>query len=187
MAIFSLNTRHVMRSKGQNSVKTAAYLVGEKLYDSRLGKEVHYKTQMNRPVYYSIVGSDLIPSSLVNLEIWDKMELFEDKYALKTFKTLATQERHLQSARTSQVLMAALPVELSLKEWKSLVLEFTQEWYLKKNLISLIAIYHQEDHNPYVQIQTTLRSIDSQGIFSSAKVRDINGPPAIRESRRLWA
>ena len=53
MAIFSLNTRHVMRSKGQNSVKTAAYLVGEKLYDSRLGKEVHYKTQMNRPVYYN--------------------------------------------------------------------------------------------------------------------------------------
>jgi ATP-dependent exoDNAse (exonuclease V) alpha subunit/DNA primase len=186
MAIYHLSAGFVSRSSGRSSVQSAAYITGERLLESRRGLVADYSHLKDRVLFSTTLFPDKVPEALRNLEIWDKLESYEDRYAEKRYKTQSTQDRHKGSAQMAQTFELALPRELSPDSWQTLVLDFAKERFVARGLVVTVAI-HRDEGNPHAHFQVSRRSINEQGDFSWAKDRDIVPKSALLETRALWA
>jgi anion-transporting ArsA/GET3 family ATPase len=127
------------------------------------------------------------PKEYSELSVWDRLEVFEDEYAIERFpKNLEYRDVYLNSARTSMVFVVALPKELSVEKQKLLVDEFTTQHFLTKSLIVSYAIYNDET-NPHAQLQVSRRCVNDDGTFSWAKNREMCSKKTLLETRTFWA
>jgi len=186
MAIYHLSAGFVSRSSGRSSVQSAAYITGERLLESRRGLVADYTHLKDRVLFSTTLFPDKVPEALKTLDIWDKLESFEDRYAEKRYKTQVTQDHHKRTAQMAQTFELALPKELSPESWQALVLDFARTRFVSRDLVVTLAI-HSDEGNPHAHFQISRRSLNEKGELSWAKDRVIVPKTALRETRALWA
>ncbi|MCR4623117.1 MAG: MobA/MobL family protein, partial [Alphaproteobacteria bacterium] len=110
------------RSTGRSSVQSAAYICGEKLYEERRAKIADFSKKAGEVA----VTNTLFPenSKYRDIDVWNAIENFEDRYAEEHFKTEETRENYKSSAQTASTIVVALPNELSVETNKELLEEF---------------------------------------------------------------
>ena len=200
MAIYHLNIGHISRSTGRSSVQSAAYVTGEKLFESRRELKISYHNRQSDVVAHQTLAPDDCPEFCRDLAVWDRLESFEDDYAFKRYpRDEKSRDNYINTARTAMTVVVALPREFfSAERYQSidklspdhvaveLVETFVRERFVSRGLIATYAI-HNDEGNPHAHIQVSRRSVDGEGAFSWAKDRDICTRSGVKETRRLWA
>ncbi|MEI6627788.1 MAG: AAA family ATPase [Alphaproteobacteria bacterium] len=186
MAIYHLQSGFVSRSSGRSSVQSAAYITGATLHESRRDLEVSYKNRLSDIAFTDTLAPEHAPSQFHDLGVWDILENFEDAYAIRRYRTEATQEAYLASARPAQTIMVALPKELDIGVTKELVEEFAKERFVSRGLIVTYAI-HDDEGNPHAHLQISRRAVNEKGDLAWAKDRDIVTRKSLLVTRKLWA
>ncbi len=187
MAIFHMNCGMVSRSSGRSSVQSAAYITGEKLSESRRGIVANYQNRVDNVAAFNTLIPDHGERSFADLSVWDKLEEYEDKYAIKRFPNdLNAREKFKDNAQTAMTVVCALPRELSLSVSTEMVEDFAKERFVSRDLIVTYAI-HKNEGNPHVHYQISRRRLEEDNTFSWAKDRDICLKSSLLETRKLWA
>ena len=182
-----MNCGMVSRSSGRSSVQSAAYITGEKLSESRRGIVANYQNRVDDVAAFNTLIPDHGDRSFADLSVWDKLEEYEDKYAIMRFpNNLAAREKFKDSAQTAMTVVCALPRELSPDVSTEMVEDFAIERFISRGLIVTYAI-HKNEGNPHVHYQISRRRLEEDGAFSWAKDRDICLKSSLLETRKLWA
>ena len=186
MALYHLQSGFVSRSSGRSSVQSAAYITGADLHESRRNLDVSYKNRHSDIAFTDTLAPEHAPSQFHDLGVWDILENFEDKYAIQRYKTEATQEAYLASARSAQTIVMALPKELSVEASKELVEAFAKERFVSRGLIVTYAI-HDDEGNPHAHLLISRRAVNEKGELAWAKDREIVTRKELLVTRKLWA
>jgi hypothetical protein len=187
MAIFHLSMRHISRRSGKTSVQSAAYITRSSLYESRRALNHNYSKRKADVAYSGTLVPTHASCYFRELSVWNKLELFEDAYAVKRYPhNLVYRDAYLNSVRTAMVLVVALPKELSIKKGKELVEIFATHCYVNQGLIVSYAVYDDEI-NPHAQLQVSRRSVLESGELSWAKNRAMCTRTALLDARKCWA
>jgi len=182
-----MNCGMVSRSSGRSSVQSAAYITGEKLSESRRGIVANYQNRVDDVAAFNTLIPDHGDRSFADLSVWDKLEEYEDKYAIKRFPNdLLARGKFKDSAQTAMTVVCALPRELSPDVSTEMVEDFAKERFVARGLIVTYAI-HKNKGNPHVHYQISRRRLEEDGSFSWAKDRDICLKSSLLETRKLWA
>ena len=185
MAIYHLSQRFISRSGGRSSVQSAAYISGEKLYEERREIIADYTKRKGDVICVETLAPE--KSKYKDINVWNKVEKFEDEYAEKYYKTEETIANYKECAQTATTIVLALPNELSIEKNKELLEEFINTRFTSRGLISTYAI-HNNEGNLHAHIQTTRRAINEEsGEFEGRKDRAICTKSALIETRKLWA
>ena len=146
MAIYHFTSGFVSRSSGRSAVQNAAYISGEKLYEERREKLIDYRNRNHDVFAVKTLSQN---SEFRSLEVWNKFENFEDKYADILYPNkIEAREKYISSAQTAQTIIAALPKELSLQSNQELVEEFANQRFVERGLVVTYAI-HDDEGNPH--------------------------------------
>ena len=184
MAIYHFTSGFVSRSSGRSAVQNAAYISGEKLYEERREKLIDYRNRNHDVFAVKTLSQN---SEFRSLEVWNKFENFEDKYADILYPNkIEAREKYISSAQTAQTIIAALPKELSLHSNQELVEEFANQRFVERGLVVTYAI-HDDEGNPHAHFLISRRTVDEKGELSRAKDREICSKKELLESRKLWA
>jgi ATP-dependent exoDNAse (exonuclease V) alpha subunit len=167
-------------------VQSAAYITGERLHESRRDLDVNYQNRHSDIAFTATLAPEYAPEMFHDVRVWDHFENFEDEYGYKHYKTDATRDAYLSSARSAQTIVVALPRELEIGITKELVEEFAKTRFVSRGLVVTYAI-HDDEGNPHAHYQISLRSVDEKGQLSWSKDRGITAPKSIRETRKIWA
>lgn len=184
MAIYHLHSGFVSRSSGRTSVQSAAYICGEKLHEDYRGQIADFTKRANDIICYKTITPG--NCKYKDLEVWNEIENFEDRYADKFFKNEEAKERFKESAQTAQTFVVALPNELGEKVGVELIEKFVTTRFTSRNLVTTYAI-HDAQNNLHAHIQVSRRAVDENGDFASRKDREICTRTALLETRKLWA
>lgn len=186
MAIYHLNSGFVSRSTGRSAVQSAAYITGANLYETRRELNVSYQNRHSDIAFSETIAPEYAPAEFHNIGVWDSLESFEDVYGNTRYKTEKTKEDYLNSARTAQTIVVALPRELSVEISKELVEEFAKERFVSRGLIVTYAI-HDDEGNAHAHLQISRRSVNENGEISWTKDQEITTKRSLIETRKLWA
>jgi|GEM_PF-2002637 len=151
MAIYHCSISEVQRSKGQNAVVAAAYISRSKLQfvsiDSFTGEEknIGYNYSSKKGLVHSIIlAPDDAPSWVYDREkLWNRAEHAETR----------------KNAETARKFIIALPKELTLEQNIELVEQFALETLVSHGMVADINIHSDNEDNPHVHIQTTVRRL----------------------------
>ena len=183
MAIYHLSQGFISRSGGRSSVQSAAYISGEKLYEERREIIADYTKRKGDVICVKTLAPE--KSKYKDINVWNKVEKFEDEYAEKYYKTEETIANYKACAQTATTIVLALPNELSIEKNKELLEEFINTRFTSRGLISTYAI-HNNEGNLHAHIQTTRRAINEKsGEFEGRKDRAICTKSALIETRKL--
>lgn len=177
---------HVSRSTGRSCVQSVAYITRSCLQEDRRGITADYRSR-DVDVFWETLAPEGSGIDKKNLDIWNKLESYEDTYADKRYKNLDAINKYKATARTAQTYVYALPRELTLEQNIDLIRNVVNERFVSKGLISTFGI-HWEEGNPHVHIQVSERAILPDGTFSYVKVaRELSTPKALKETRKIFA
>ncbi len=124
MAIYHYRVGFVSRSTGRSAVQSAAYITGNKLEESRRNITADYRNRSSDVIFSATFATSHAPDYMKKLEVWNTLESHEDLYAMRTYRTEATQEKYKSCAQIAQTTVVALPKELTPEVWKELVTDF---------------------------------------------------------------
>lgn len=187
MAIYHLSSGFISRSTGRSSVQNAAYITGEKLHESRRDVDVNYQNRASDIALTSTLIPNHAPKDFAHLSIWDKIETFEDAYAMQRFPNgEIAREKYMKSCQTAMTMIVAIPKELSLDSSKELIEDFLIERFISRGLICTYAI-HKDAGNPHAHFLISRRSLNEKGEFSWLKDREICTRRELLKTRSLWA
>lgn len=168
-------------------MQSAAYITGENLYETRRALNVCYQNRQSDIAHAKTLIPDNVPYEFGDLNVWDKLESFEDTYAIKRFPNdLEAREKYMTSAQTAMTLVMALPKELAMDVNKELVEEFAKTRFVSRGLITTYAL-HDDEGNPHAHLQIARRSVNENGEIAWAKDRDICTRKELLATRKLWA
>ena len=177
---------HVSRSTGRSCVQSVAYATKEKLYEERRGIIADYRDS-EQEVSWETMAPTCSGIDKRDLSFWNKLDAYEDEYAFKRYKTSDSVERYLNTARTAQTYVLALPKELSQLQNTDLLREFVQERFVDKGLMATWAI-HWEEGNPHAHVNVSTRTVWNGEISSTKQAsRELDGTLGIRETRKIYA
>jgi len=175
------------RSTGKTPVQSAAYITASSLYESRRALKHNYSKRKVDITYWQTLRPVHAPGEYSELSVWDKLELFEDEYAIKRYpKNREYRYKYLNSAQTAMLLIVARPKELSIEKNTELVDTFATQRYVEKGLIVTYVVYADET-NPHAQLQVSRRSVNEDGSFSWAKNREMYMKKELFALRKFWA
>ena len=175
------------RSTGKTSVQSAAYITATSLYESRRALKHNYSKRKVDIASWQPLRPMNAQEKYSELSVWDKLDLFEDEYAIKRYpKNLEYRYKYLNSTQTAILLVVALPKELSIEKNTELVDTFATQRYVEKGLIVTYAVYANET-NPHAQLQVSRRSANKNGSFSWAKNREMYMKKELFALRKFWA
>ena len=199
MAIYHLNAK--VHSRGTDpklhALRSYAYRSGTRVKDPVTGRIYNYQSKQAEVV----LTETLTPRHIIvpdwmrdGPQLWDKVNALETRVR--------------KDAQIFKELEMALPVELGLPEWATLVRGFVNEQLTDAGMVSSYSI-HQKAGNPHVHIMATLRGIEiagndaevnydndsGQGDFDNAtapirfgkKNRDWNSKAMLAQWRKAWA
>jgi hypothetical protein len=185
MALYSFSVKTVGRLKGESIPKIAAYQAREKIFDEH--KKIEYDFTKKKGLLYSkIILPKSAPARFRNRQtLWNEAEKAEKR----------------TDSRTGRAIIAALPNELTLKEYIPIVEVFVYRAFVSLGMCADIAIHDgcrentskkMIDHgnippnNPHVHILLTDRPVGKNG-FCTEKNRDWNKKEYLLQWRKLWA
>lgn len=168
MAIYHFSAKVISRSKGQSSVKSAAYRSGERLHDERTGETKKYKREV-QPETMIFAPSHAPEWVHDRNRLWNEVEKIEKR-------------KDAQLAREVEV---SLPRELSNKQQKELIINYVQEQFVNKGMVADIAIHRDNQENPHAHVMLTTRGISEEGF--GKKNREWNDRELLNHWREEWA
>jgi len=168
MAIYHFSAKVISRSKGQSSVKSAAYRSGEQLHDERTGETKKYKRKV-QPEAMILAPSHAPEWVHDRNRLWNGVEQIEKR-------------KDAQLAREVEV---SLPRELSNKQQKELIINYVQEQFVNKGMVADIAIHRDDKLNPHAHVMLTTREISEEGF--GKKNREWNDRELLNHWREEWA
>lgn len=169
MAIYHASAKIISRSNGKSVVAAAAYRVGDKFKDERLGETFDY-TKKQGVDSTIILAPDNAPDWIYNRErLWNTVEAVERR-------------KDSQLAREFNI---ALPVELNKEQMKDLAQGYVQEQFVNRGMIADVAFHDLDTNNPHFHVLLTMRDITKKGF--GKKNRTWNSTDLLVEQREAWA
>lgn len=157
MGMYHLHVDHIggkNSGKSDSAVGFSAYIAGERIESDRTG------------IVYDFTKKD----------VTDKM-IFLPENAPDRFSNRATlwneveQVESAKNARFAKTIDAALPIEFSVDDCKS-VMEKFGKFFTEKGMIADMAL-HYSSHNPHIHAILTTRKIDTSGNWETYKEKKI--------------
>ena len=147
MNYFHLEAKVISRGVGRSVVAAAAYASCSKLYNDYDGL-THDYTKKRGCLYSEIFLPEYAPLEWQNRQkLWEAVETVE--------KT--------KDSRLARELIVALPIELSLEDWKDMLGKFVREQATELGMCADVSIHDTDGHNPHAHILLTVRPLDEQG------------------------
>ena len=147
IAIYHFEAKMISRGTGRSVVAAAAYASCSKIYNDYDGM-MHDYTRKHGCVYSEIfLPSNAPPEWQDRTELWNAVEAAEKA----------------KDSRLARELIVALPVEIGLDEWKSILKDFISKQCVNKGMCADVSIHDTDGHNPHAHILLTMRPIDDKG------------------------
>lgn len=147
MDFFHLEVKMISRGSGRSVVAAAAYASCTKLYNDYDGI-THDYTRKKGCVYSEIFLPDIAPVEWKERQaLWEAVETAE--------KT--------KDSRLAREIILALPVELSLNDWKNMLNDFVINECVNLGMCADVNIHNNDLHNPHAHILLTVRPLDNNG------------------------
>ena len=147
MAIYHFEAKVITRGTGRSVVAAAAYASCSRIYNDYDGV-IHDYTRKQGCIYSEI----FLPSN-APMEWQDRSELWNAVEAAEKSK----------DSRLARELIVALPIELQLDEWKSMLKNFITENCVDKGMCADVNIHDTDGYNPHAHILLTVRPLDEKG------------------------
>ncbi len=151
MAIYHFEAKVITRGTGRSVVAAAAYASCSKIYNEYDGIQHDYVKKRGN------IYSEIFLPSNAPMEWQDRAELWNAVEAAEKSK----------DSRLARELIVALPIELQLDEWKSILHKFISEQCVNKGMCADVNIHDTDGHNPHAHILLTVRPIDDKGKWQS--------------------
>ena len=147
MNFFHLQAKVISRGSGRSAIAAAAYASCSKLYNDYDGL-THDYTKKQGCLYSEIFLPNYAPLEWKDRQIlWEAVETIE--------KT--------KNSRFARELIVALPIELSLSDWKTMLEKFVREQGTELGMCADVNIHDTDGHNPHAHILLTMRPLDEHG------------------------
>ncbi len=147
MAIYHFEAKVITRGTGRSVVAAAAYASCSQIYNEYDGIQHNY-TRKQGCVYSEIFLPPNAPTEWQDrAELWNAVEASEKS----------------KDSRLARELIVALPIELQLDEWKSILQKFITENCVDKGMCADVSIHDTDGHNPHAHILLTMRPLDDKG------------------------
>ena len=186
MAFFHLSINHISRSSGRSAVNAVASITGTCLVDERT-KAIIDKTKLGTDTFWETLSPEGSGIAKDDLSIWNKIEKFEDDYAVGRYKNLRTREKYKNSARIAHTYRFALPKQLTREQHIDLIRGIVKDKFINIGLVATFSVLSKKD-NPLAHIQVSHRAIENNQSFSKFKVtRALVSPNGIRETCKFFA
>lgn len=169
---YRLSTKIVGKTKGNNVVRTAAYISREALKDQSLGKTFDYRKGRSPVLYANVLAPDDAPT-------WakDRRSLWNEVISVETRK----------KAQFARMVEISLPHQLSQEQMRKLVDDFVKENFVSQGMIADVAIHAPskdgDERNFHAHILLTLRPVNEKGEFAN-KERNWNQKSQLKEWRQ---
>jgi hypothetical protein len=147
MAIYHFEAKVITRGTGRSVVAAAAYASCSEIYNDYDGI-AHDYTRKRGYIYSEI----FLPPNAPN-EWQDRSELWNAVEAAEKSK----------DSRLARELIVALPVELKIDDWKSILKDFITTQCVNKGMCADVSIHDTDGHNPHAHILLTVRPLDDNG------------------------
>lgn len=178
MAIFHMNFSNISAGKGRSAIASASYRSGEKLHSDMEGKNYFYARDIIPETY--ILAPNNAPDWVTNREkLWNEVEAVDRK----------------SNSRYAKEFNVALPVELTEKEQKELLLEYVKNTFVNEGMVADIAIHRDHPENPHAHVMLTNRPFNSDGTWGlkskTQYIKDEKGNQLLTKSgfpkqRKIW-
>lgn len=147
MAIYHFEAKVITRGTGRSVVAAAAYASCSKIYNEYDGI-MHDYVKKRGNIYSEIFLPSNAPTEWQDrTELWNAVEAAEKS----------------KDSRLARELIVALPIELQLDEWKSILHKFITENCVDKGMCADVNIHDTDGHNPHAHILLTVRPLDEKG------------------------
>ena len=147
MAIYHFEAKVITRGTGRSVVAAAAYASCSQIYNEYDGIQHDY-TRKQGYVYSEIFLPSNAPMEWQNrAELWNAVEAAEKS----------------KDSRLARELIVALPVELQIDDWESILKKFITENCVDKGMCADVNIHDTDGHNPHAHILLTVRPLDEKG------------------------
>ena len=184
MAIYHLNAK--VHSRGTDpklhALRSYAYRSGTRIVDPLTGRVYNYQSKQAEVV----LTETLTPRHII---VPDWM-----KAGPQLWQRVMTMETAVRrDAQIFREIEMALPVELGLPEWTTLIRGFVHEQLTEAGMVCSFSIHNKGgNRNPHVHIMATLRGIEITGgdtdpIRFGHKNRDWNSKAMLGQWRKAWA
>ncbi len=147
MAIYHFEAKVITRETGRSVVAAAAYASCSQIYNDYDGVQHDY-TRKQGCVYSEIFLPPNAPAEWQDrTELWNAVEAAEKS----------------KDSQLARELIVALPVELQIDEWKSILKAFITGNCVDKGMCADVSIHNTDGHNPHAHILLTMRPLDDKG------------------------
>ena len=147
IAIYHFEAKIISRGTGRSVVAAAAYASCSRIYNDYDGV-THDYTKKHGNLYSEIfLPPNAPPEWQERSELWNAVEEAE--------KT--------KDSRLARELIVALPIELELENWESMLKDFIKEECTDKGMCADVSIHDTDGHNPHAHILLTIRPLDDKG------------------------
>ncbi len=147
MAIYHFEAKVITRGTGRSVVAAAAYASCSQIYNDYDGVQHDY-TRKQGCVYSEIFLPPNAPTEWQDrAELWNAVEAAEKS----------------KDSQLARELIVALPIELQIDEWKSILKTFIMENCVDKGMCADVSIHDTDGHNPHAHILSTMRPLDDKG------------------------
>ncbi len=151
MAIYHFEAKVITRGTGRSVVAAAAYASCSQIYNDYDGV-MHDYTRKQGCVYSEILLPLNAPTEWQDrAKLWNAVEAAEKS----------------KDSRLARELIVAMPVELQIDEWKSILQKFIKENCVDKGMCADVNIHDTDGHNPHAHILLTVRPINEKGKWQS--------------------
>ena len=159
MAIYHLSLKEMRRSQGRSSVAAAAYRLGEKMKDERIGKTFNYSKKSGILDKFFI-----LPNGAKNFQntshFWNEVERSENR----------------KNSVVAREIIINLPYEISDQQRSELVKKFCNE-IVANHSVGITAAIHEpckdgDDRNFHAHILFTTRQITAEGFGKKTREFD---------------
>ena len=147
MAIYHFEAKVITRGTGRSVVDAAVYASCSQIYNDYDGINHDY-TRKQGCVYSEIFLPTNVPTEWQDrAELWNAVEAAEKS----------------KDSQLARELIVALPIELQIDEWKSILKTFITENCVDKGMCADVSIHDTDGHNPHAHILLTMRPLDDKG------------------------
>lgn len=147
MAIYHFEAKVITRGTDRSVVAAAAYASCSQIYNDYDGINHDY-TRKQGCVYSEIFLPTNVPTEWQDrAELWNAVEAAEKS----------------KDSQLARELIVALPIELQIDEWKSILKTFITENCVDKGMCADVSIHDTDGHNPHAHILLTMRPLDDKG------------------------
>ena len=147
MAIYHFEAKVITRGTDRSVVAAAAYASCSQIYNDYDGINHDY-TRKQGCVYSEIFLPTNVPTEWQDrAELWNAVEAAEKS----------------KDSQLARELIVALPIELQIDDWKSILKTFITENCVDKGMCADVSIHDTDGHNPHAHILLTMRPLDDKG------------------------